>query len=535
MANIKEITEIKEILINGKPLSLNGPNLKTYICGITPYNDSHVGHARTYVTFDIIRKILFRYFGKEMEVVMNVTDIDDKIINAAHEQNVPFQQISEYYTKLFFDLMNDLGVDPPNIITKVTDYVDESIAFIQKLIDNGYAYKSNGSVYFDLEAYSKKYSGDPFELNCINVDENELDVDADNFKSCFSHEKRNKKDVSLWKAQKYDWEPSWNNPFSDIKGRLSWSLECAAMCTSIFDDKLDLHFGGIDLKFPHHTCEVLQVTAYYNKDIKNKSELDTWVEHFMHLGHLNINGLKMSKSLKNFITVKDMLKVYTPNQIRLWFLQHDWNKTIDYSEENLKHAINLEKTLKEFIGFIGYVERESQKYISLNKWNKQNHEQKLEQILTSSKTEIDNFLKNNFDTSSSLISLQKLMTATYTYVNSIGDMKNIQHGLISGIHTYLKHILYVFDINIDTNESNESNNKLTDTLVEFRDTIRNTSFAVPSKKALAEKTNEELINMLIDTKKLLLESSDKVRSSLTEFGVKIEDKGQGKPSIWKKI
>src|SRR5207253_4520331 len=136
-------------------------------------------HARTYVTFDIIRKIFSRYFGKEWEVVMNVTDIDDKLIKAANEQKIPFTQIAEYYTSSFFDLMNQLNVEHPNIITKVTDYIQETISFIQKIIDNGYAYVSNGSVYFDYEAYTKKYSGNPFELANAVVDDDAENAEAD--------------------------------------------------------------------------------------------------------------------------------------------------------------------------------------------------------------------------------------------------------------------------------------------------------------------------------------------------------------------
>lgn len=506
------------ININGTEFVINPATpLKAYICGVTPYNDSHCGHMRTYLAFDTIRKILKRYFGQDMFVVMNVTDIDDKIINQSHSLGVDFLDIARKYEKSFFDDMERLQIDPVNTVSRVTDYIDELIKFIQVIMKNGFAYESNGSVYFDTQAFSKKHNNNPFNLNLVDSD---YDFEEE---QSFSHEKKDKRDVSLWKAQKHDYEPAWENPFSHIKGRPSWSCECAVMSTSILGDKLDLHFGGIDLKFPHHQNEILQVIAYYDRP---DSEY-VWTKQFAHFGHLNIKGLKMSKSLKNFITIKEILNNYTPRQLRLLFLQHNWDQSLDYSEDNIQHAIALEKTLSEFIAFMEYIIRKNN-YVK--KWNHLDNE--FNGIILTRKSNVDSFLRNNINTKDSILELQKLISETYNYLKN--DL--IQYGLLIDVNNFLIHILNAFGVNFNQQTSNSDNDnmsQITDMLVGFRDKVRIECFSI-NKKELVNKSTDELTQTVNNLTSNLLKASDNVRNDLTNLDIKIEDKGKN-PSIWKKI
>ena len=504
--------------INGTEFTINQViPLKAYICGVTPYNDSHCGHMRTYLAFDTIRKILKRYFGQDMFVVMNVTDIDDKIINQAHLSGVNYLDIARKYEKSFFDDMEKLNVEPVNTISRVTDYVDELIKFIQVIIKNGYAYESNGSVYFDTREFSKKHNNNPFNLNLGDSDyEFEEEI-------TFAHEKKDKRDVSLWKAQKHDYEPAWDNPFSNIKGRPSWSCECAVMSTSILGDKLDLHFGGIDLKFPHHQNEILQVVAYYDRP---DSEY-VWTKQFAHFGHLNISGLKMSKSLKNFITIKEILNKYTARQIRLLFLQHNWDQSLDYSDDNILHAISLEKTLSEFLAFLEYFIRKLSADNSVKKWDIIDSE--FNQVLEKHKSNIDNYLRNNINTKDSVLELQKIISVTYNYLKN----DSVQYGLLVDINNYLIHILDAFGVNFNVNNVNDSSSQITDILVDFRDKVRSECFTV-NKKHLIDKSPDELSHIALNLSSNLLKFSDQVRETLTGLDIKIEDKGKN-PSIWKKL
>ncbi len=489
--------------------------LKAYICGVTPYNDSHCGHMRTYLAFDTMRKILKRYFGQDMFIVMNVTDIDDKIINKSHQEGVSFIDLARRYEKSFFEDMNALGVDQVTCVSRVTEYIDELIAFVQKIIDNGYAYESNGSVYFDTQAFMKKHSHNPFSLNLI---EDDFDFEEE---SKYAHEKKDRRDVSLWKAQKYDYEPGWINPFSSTKGRPSWSCECAVMSTDILGDSLDIHFGGIDLKFPHHHNEILQVVAYYDRD---PSTTYQWVKQFAHFGHLNISGLKMSKSLKNFITIKDVLKQYTPRQLRLLFLQHNWDQSLDYNEDNINHAISLEKTLIEFMAYMKYIIRKNKDNAAL-KWD--HNDINFNDIITTTKKMIDQHLRANIDTKNAIYEIQKLITATYNYIK----IDHLQLGLLMDVDYLMTDIFHCMGVDFESivSSNNEDFNKVVDSLVSFRDSVRTSCMTINKKLS-----GDEGIQIALNAKTKLLEASDSVRSDLLNLNIKIEDRGTN-PSIWKNV
>mmetsp|Transcript_17599 Transcript_17599/g.29164 ORF Transcript_17599/g.29164 Transcript_17599/m.29164 type:complete len:327 (+) Transcript_17599:208-1188(+) len=272
----------------------NGRRVTWYICGPTVYDVSHIGHARTYLAFDIVRRILSDYFHYDVFMVMNITDIDDKIIIKSKDLGVSFMEVARQYEADFLEDMTSLGVRPPDVLTRVSEYVPQIIQYIERIIANGFAYDSNGSVYFDVG----KFSSDPshsyakLQPNAIG-DASLLQEGEGALSSAYGSEKRSPGDFALWKRSK-EGEPSWDSPWGP--GRPGWHIECSAMASDIIGEKMDVHAGGVDLKFPHHDNELAQSEAYFKSD--------QWVNYFLHTGHLHIDGLKMAKSLKNFITIK---------------------------------------------------------------------------------------------------------------------------------------------------------------------------------------------------------------------------------------
>ena len=393
-----------------------------------------MGHARTYLSLDILRRVLSEYFGYSILYVINITDIDDKIIKRGRSRHLfqqylsgldlegrvafrddlqssllllrerfsaetdkdkksmlkkmlagleqtlleaqqlikslecskrdleelaraaeyplsefldrklgasltdhsIFQKLSRCYEEEFHQDMKDLGILPPDVLTRVSEYVPEIVSFTQALVEKGYAYESKGSVYFntshfhasDRHQYAKLMPEAALNLDQLQEGEGELTS---------SEEKRASQDFVLWKASRSG-EPFWPSPWG--KGRPGWHIECSAMATEIFGGRMDIHSGGVDLKFPHHDNEIAQTEAYY--------ESDQWINYFLHTGHLTIDGCKMSKSLKNFVTIRDALKKHSACQLRIFFLLHAWDSVLDYSSRALEEAQAYEASVKNF-------------------------------------------------------------------------------------------------------------------------------------------------------------------------------------------
>ena len=286
-----------------------------YACGPTVYNYIHIGNARTFLTFDVVRKYL-AFSGYKVTFVQNITDVDDKIINRAHEEGKTPEEIASFYTDAFIDNMHRFGIDDPDVRPCATQEIPEMIALVERLIERGHAYEAGGDVYFSVRSF-KKYG----ELSHRNIDELESGARVD-----VNELKRDPLDFALWKAAKPG-EPHWTSPWGE--GRPGWHLECSAMSQKYLGLPLDIHGGGSDLAFPHHENEKAQTEAAYDED---------FVHYWMHSGMLRINSEKMSKSLGNFLLLKDVLDNCDPEALRLLMLQTHYRSPLDFSDDRLKEA-----------------------------------------------------------------------------------------------------------------------------------------------------------------------------------------------------
>lgn len=312
------------------------PNkVKMYVCGVTVYDHCHIGHARANVVFDMIFRYL-KFAGYEVTYVRNYTDIDDKIINRANEQGVPWNEISERFIVEFDKDMAALGLEIPTHQPKATEHIADIIAIVQRLVEKGHAYVVAGDVYFRVERFpgylklSKRNLDDMQAGARVGVDER----------------KENPMDFALWKASKPG-EPAWESPWGP--GRPGWHIECSAMSMKYLGETFDIHGGGKDLVFPHHENEIAQSEAANGKP---------FVRYWMHNGFVNINSEKMSKSLGNFFTIKEVMEKYDREVLRFFLLSAHYRSPIDFCDQNLTDAeAGLERIYKGLAAVASVLQR----------------------------------------------------------------------------------------------------------------------------------------------------------------------------------
>lgn len=313
--------------------SLFKDKIKLFVCGPTVYDNAHIGHGRTYISFDTIKRYL-EFKGYSVFYLQNITDIDDKIINRAKERDVDSKLLAKKFEKRFIEDMAELNVKSVNYFARATDHIDEIIDQIQRLIDKGFAYVTETGVYFEV---AKK--GDFGKLANRNIDElgtHRINVDSS---------KKSPNDFALWKnreAPEYAGEPVWPSPWG--AGRPGWHIEDTAITEKYFGPQYDIHGGGLDLIFPHHDAEIAQMEAVSGKE--------PLVQYWMHTGFLNVNGEKMSKSLGNFITIRDLLEKYSGETFRLFVLATHYRSPIDFSEVSLHQAEKNVARIKNFVEVI---------------------------------------------------------------------------------------------------------------------------------------------------------------------------------------
>ncbi|XP_063326337.1 cysteine--tRNA ligase, cytoplasmic isoform X2 [Pelmatolapia mariae] len=524
------LTRAKELFVPQK-----GNKVTWYCCGPTVYDASHMGHARSYISFDILRRILRDYFKYDVIYCMNITDIDDKIIKRARQnylldqykekqpqaaqilqdvlsartpfqtqlasttdpdkkqmlerldsavtaslqplqaameskaadevirplahvllenskdlladwldkqfgshvtENSIFSLLPKYWEEDYHKDMEALNVLPPDVLTRVSEYVPEIVEFVRKIVSNGYGYESNGSVYFDTlkfdsspqHSYAKLVPEAVGDQKALQEGEGDLSISAERLS-----EKKSQNDFALWKASKPG-EPSWDSPWG--KGRPGWHIECSAMAGSILGESMDIHGGGFDLRFPHHDNELAQSEAFF--------ENDYWVRYFLHTGHLTISGCKMSKSLKNFITIKDALAKNTARQLRLAFLMHSWKDTLDYSSNTMESAVQYEKFMNEFFLNVKDILRAPTDITGqFEKW--ETAEVELNNSFCDRKSAVHEALCDNVDTRTAMEEMRTLVSQSNSYIASKKSAKlRPNRMLMESIAAYLTNVLKIF-------------------------------------------------------------------------------------------
>ncbi len=352
---------------------MKGKQVKAFVCGVTPYDYSHLGHAKTYTQFDIIIKYI-KYKGFKVFYLQNITDIDDKIIKRANEQKTDWKTLSRKFEACYLEDMHSLGNNSVDKYARGTEYIPQIVSQVQRLIQKGYAYKISDGYYFDLskcKEYGKLAKRTSLEENdaVSRVDEN--------------LEKRNKGDFCLWKFSKPD-EPSWKTELG-ILGRPGWHLEDTAITETELGEQYDLHGGGMDLIFPHHEAEIAQMEAVSGKK--------PFVKYWLHTGFINVNKEKMSKSKGNFSTIRDVLKGYDKQVIRFLFASSHYRKPMEFSDETLQQAKNNVQKFNEF-------SLKLKNYRSKVKDNKD-----VLKLIKETKEKFEEEMDNDFETANAITSL----------------------------------------------------------------------------------------------------------------------------------
>jgi len=310
--------------------SLSPNKVSMYCCGPTVYDVPHLGNFRTFVFYDLVKRVLVQN-GFEVNQVINITDIDDKIIDKVNSGEIGYKELITKFTDIFLQHSSSLNIKEANQYPKTSEYVESMIDFIKALIDKGYAYNVDGNIFFDTEKYIKygKF------INIENMDGLESEDD--------SLGKKNQKDFALWKAWKQEdgditWKSEWGN------GRPAWHTECAVLATQSLGNTIDVHCGGVDLKFPHHENESAQVEALLDSVFSN---------YWLHSEHLILEEEKMSKSLGNVLSISDLLNRYSPETIRLFLLSSHYRSKIYFSDDKLSNSSKMIDKINRFVKSVG--------------------------------------------------------------------------------------------------------------------------------------------------------------------------------------
>ena len=373
--------------------------VRLYVCGVTVYDQCHIGHARSAIVFDVI----YRYFlhcGYEVTYVRNFTDIDDKIIRRANEQQTDYRTIADRYIAEFYQDMDALGVLRPTLEPLATDNIPDMITIIQRLMDRGIAYQSGTDVYFEVERFEGygKLSGRQLEDMMAGA---RVEVDAN---------KRNPLDFVLWKGSKPG-EPAWESPWGP--GRPGWHIECSAMGHRFLGVAFDIHGGGKDLIFPHHENEIAQSEAAFDAP---------FVRYWLHNGFVNINNEKMSKSLGNFFTIRDVLEMVHPEALRLFVISKHYRSPVDFSDETVAEA---ERGLERLYGTLGAVEERTPETVDTGLPDKQLQSQdpELWQEIHDFPGAFKEAMENDFNTAQAIGRLFSLQRSLQRFLDRFGQKK----------------------------------------------------------------------------------------------------------------
>ena len=464
---------------------INAEHVGMYVCGPTVYGDPHLGHARPAVTFDL----MFRYLkalGYKVRYVRNITDVghlehdadegEDKIAKKARLEQLEPMEVAHYYTERYHRAMDELNVLTPSIEPHASGHIIEQIEFVKKIFDAGYAYESNGSVYFDAEKYNKDYHyGKLSGRNLDDIVENTRNLDGQD-------DKKHSYDFALWKKASAEHIMRWPSPWSE--GFPGWHMECSAMGCKYLGEQFDIHGGGMDLMFPHHECEIAQATAALGKDS---------ARYWVHNNMITIEGRKMGKSYGNFITLEEMFggthpllnQAYSPMTVRFFVLQAHYRSTMDFSNDALLAAEKGYDRLMKGVETLG----------------------KLKASATST-VDVKELEKRCQDAMNDDLNSPMVISALFDWVRLINQIAEGQQTISAEDLDELRRVvtLYVFDVLGLRNEKQEGagGNNMVPQLVDMLLAIRQEA-----------KANKDWA------------TSDKIRNSLTEIGIRVKDRKDG--------
>jgi cysteinyl-tRNA synthetase len=449
----------------------NPPEVNIYTCGVTVYDESHIGHARSLYIFDVIRRYL-KYRNFKVNFVRNITDIDDKIINRAKELKIDWKELVEKYIDRYYEDLKSLGIDKGDFEPRATENIEDMVKYIQVLIDKGYAYESGGDVYFNVRKFPNygKLSG-----QSIDQIEKGVRIEPSEFK-------KDPLDFALWKSSK-EGEPSWDSPWQ--KGRPGWHIECSVMSQKFLKtDTLDIHAGGRDLIFPHHENEIAQAEALTGKP---------FAKYWIHHGLLTVNGQKMAKSLGNFVTIKDFINKYKYADIlKLFFLSAHYSHPIDYNEEKIEET---KQALERILILQGKIE---EKFASLPVCQFASKELK---EVDDIKNKFIEAMDDDFNTSQGLANIFELVNLAN---KNIDDLE-----FIYAAKNMLKELLDIFGISL----------KMQKELITIRDD--EVKAMIREREKARRENNYEI--------------ADRIRKELEEKGIILEDTKDGRTSWRRKL
>jgi len=449
---------------------LNDKEVKLYTCGPTVWNFAHIGNFRTFIFDDILRRYL-KFKGYNLIHVMNITDVDDRIINESAKRNITIDALTTPFIKAFWEDLDSLNCERPEIAPRATEHIDEMIKIIQTLLDNGHAYQSEGSTYYRISSFPEygKLSKIKFEGNITGGSER---VDTDKYK------KENARDFALWKLVQENDRTGWDASFG--RGRPGWHIECSAMAMKYLGETIDIHTGGIDLQFPHHENEIAQCEGATGKP---------FVKYWLHGEFLKINNEKMSKSLGNEFTLRDIIgKGFNPLAIRYLLLSVPFDKQLNFTFENLNGAEITVKRLHDFCHRL----RETYLCDGYNF----DFQEKAKIFLK----DFEEAMDNNLNTSVALAALHKLICEVNTAIAQESLYTKDRTVILEAINKFNS----VFGIFVET--KNEILSTEIETLIEERkEARRNRNFA----------------------------RSDEIRALLYEVGIILEDTKHGVKWKWK--
>ena len=465
-----------------------------YVCGPTVYNRIHIGNARTFLSFDIIRRYL-EWSGYDVTFVQNVTDVDDKIINRAAEENTTAAEIAKKYTDLFIEDMHAAGVKDPDIRPKATEEIDAMIELVQSLVDKGHAYVEDGDVYFDVRSFKGYGSLSGRDVEDAESGHRELQADGQGLEE----RKHAEADFALWKAAKPG-EPSWDSPWGP--GRPGWHIECSAMSHKYLGLPFDIHGGGSDLVFPHHENERAQSMCGYENDFAN---------YWMHAGMLQVandesgKNEKMSKSLNNFVLLYEALEQVKPNVLRMLVLQTHYRSPLVFGEKRLSEAQSALTRIETAIKNID--------------WKLQNQSDKseidtkaIDDACTKAKEKFTEAMDDDFNTSLALAEIFELVGVINTEIGK-SEINKDTAPAIEKAKALITELMGVFGIEFSADEKDSG---------EFEALAEKLGIEIKgdAEKSILDERSEARANKNF-------ELADKIRDTLAEAGYTIEDTPQG--------